>query len=113
MQTFLPVMLKLVGDGILSYCDLVRTCCEEPARVFGLYPQKGSLMVGSDADLVLIDPNRSFTIREEDQQSKARLTPFQGWRAPACPALGLLRGRVIMRDGVPVGQPSGCFIRSR
>jgi len=112
VQTFLPVMLKLVGDGILSYCDLVRTCCEEPAKVFGLYPQKGSLMVGSDADLVLIDPNRSFTIREEDQQSKARLTPFQGWRAPASPALGLLRGRVIMRDGVPVGQPSGCFIRS-
>ena len=113
VQTFLPVMLKLVGDGVLTFCDLVRTCCEQPARVFGIYPQKGSLTVGSDADLVLIAPDRPFTIQSEDQQSKARLTPFDGWVAPASPLLGLLRGSVIMRDGAPVEKPKGQFLRPR
>jgi dihydroorotase len=111
VQTFLPVMLKLVGEGVLTICDLVRTCCEQPAKVFGIHPQKGSLAVGSDADLVLIAPDRPFTIRSEDQQSKARLTPFNGWVAPATPVLGLLRGNVIMRDGAPAGEPDGRFLR--
>jgi dihydroorotase len=111
VQTFLPVMLKLIGDGILDYPDLVRACCEVPAKTFGLFPQKGSFAIGADADFVLIDPRRPFTIRNEDQQSKARLTPFNGWVAPATPVLALLRGRVIMRDGVPVGEPAGRLLR--
>ena len=113
VQTFLPVMLRLIGDGILNYPDLVRTCCEVPARTFGLFPQKGSLAVGADADIVLIDPRRPFTIRNEDQESKAGLTPFNGWVVPASPVLALLRGRVVMRDGRPVGEPVGRFLRAR
>ena len=111
VQTFLPVMLKLVGDGVLDYSDLVRISCETPAKIFGLYPKKGSFAVGADADLVLIDPTRSFTIRSQDQQSKARQTPFDGWVAPATPHLVLLRGCVVMRNGHPVGEPIGRFLR--
>jgi len=89
---------------------LVRTCCAEPARLFRIYPKKGALKVGSDGDIVVVDPNKPFTIRNEDQLSKARLTPFHGWTAPATPVLALLRGMIIMRDGIPEGGPRGQFI---
>ncbi len=111
VQSFLPLMLRLVGDGVLSYSQLARACCEEPARRFGLHPRKGTLAVGADADIVIVDPSRPFTIRNEDQLSKALLTPFDGWTAPATPVLALLRGEVVMRDGRPVGPARGRFIR--
>jgi dihydroorotase len=111
VQTFLPLMLRLIGDGVITYPDLVRCCSEQPARVFGLYPQKGSLLPGADADIVIVDPNKPFVIRNESQQSKARLTPFDGWTAPATAILALQRGRIIMRDGEPVGPPAGRFVR--
>jgi dihydroorotase len=113
VQTLLPLMLRLVGDGALTYQDLVRCCCEAPARLFDLYPQKGTLEIGADADVVIVDPKRPFTIRNEDQESKARQTPFAGWTAPASPVLAMLRGKIIMRDGKPVGQPAGRFVSPR
>jgi dihydroorotase len=110
LQTFLPLMLRLVGEGVLDYPGLVRACCEGPSRLFGIYPKKGTLEVGSDADVVIIDPNKPLTIRNQDQQSKARLTPFDGWIAPATPELVLLRGTVVMRGGRPEGAPRGRFV---
>jgi dihydroorotase len=111
VQTMLPLMLRMVGDGLITYPDLVRICCERPAALFGLAGRKGSLSIGADADLVVVDPERPFTIRNEDQQSKARISPFHGWTAPATPELTMLRGAVIMRNGVPEGVASGRFVR--
>jgi dihydroorotase len=110
VQTFLPLMLRLVGEDVLDYPSLVRTCCEEPSRLFGIFPKKGALKIGSDADIVIVDPKRPFMIRNEDQESKARLTPFDGWSVPASPILALLRGTVIMREGRPEGPPIGQFV---
>jgi dihydroorotase len=112
VQTFLPLMLKLVEEGVLDYPRLVRTCCANPARLFGLYPRKGSLQVGSDADLVMVDPSRPMTIRNQDQLSKARNVPFDGMTAPGTPVLACLRGTVIMRNGRPIGPPVGRFVRA-
>ncbi|HYJ44350.1 MAG TPA: dihydroorotase family protein, partial [Xanthobacteraceae bacterium] len=81
VQTFLPLMLKLVEEGVLDYPRLVQICCATPARVFGLYPRKGSLQIGSDADFVIVDPSRPMTIRNQDQFSKARNVPFDGMTA--------------------------------
>jgi dihydroorotase len=112
LQSFLPVMLRLVADGVIGYSRLVQSCCAMPARLFGLYPRKGALAVGSDADFVVIDTSRSMEIRNEDQLSKAKNVPFAGLTSPATPTLAGLRGRVVMRDGRPVGPPTGRFLRA-
>ncbi len=111
VQTLLPLLLKLVGDKAISYADLVRCACEQPARIFGLYPQKGTLAPGSDADLVVVDTGRPMRIRNADQASKAARTPFDGWEIPASPRLTLLRGEPVAADGKLAGPPRGRFVR--
>jgi dihydroorotase len=112
VQTFLPLMLHLIEQGVLDYPGLVRSCCANPARLFGLYPRKGALKIGSDADLVIVDPQRPMTIRNEDQLSKMQQTPFEGLRIAARPVMAFLRGRLIMRDGRPAGLAVGRFVRA-
>jgi dihydroorotase len=111
VQTLLPLMLRLVADKVIDYPRLVEACCEAPARLFGLFPAKGALRPGSDADLVVIDPRLPFVIRNEDQLSRARLTPFDGWRAPASQVLTMLRGKIIARGMQVVCGPNGRFVR--
>jgi dihydroorotase len=87
VQTMLPLLLRLVAEAVLSYADLSRVACERPARIFGLYPRKGTLHPGADADFVVVDPARPMRIRNADQASKAGRTPFDGWTAPATPLM--------------------------
>ena len=111
VQTLLPLLLKLVEEKILDYGDLLRVACEMPARIFGLYPQKGALLPGSDADIVLVDPARPMRIRNADQASKAGRTPFDGWETPATPRMTLLRGEPVSSEGKIIGAPRGRFVR--
>lgn len=111
VQTLLPLMLYMVQHRLIDYSMLVKCCCEIPAKTFGLFPQKGSVQVGADADLVIIDPSKATTIRDEDQLSRARATPFHGWSIESSVKLTLLRGNVIARDGKLTGDPAGCFLR--
>lgn len=113
LQTLLPLMLNEVARGRLSLADVVALCAERPARLFGLYPQKGALEPGSDADLVLVDPKREASIENDAQWSRARITPFAGWRVRGWPVATLLRGRVVMRDGRIVGSPAGALVVPR
>lgn len=113
VQTLLPLLLKLVSDRVLSYADLVRVACEQPARIFGLYPRKGTLRPGSDADLVLVDRARPMRILNADQASKAGRTPFDGWTIPASPRMTLLRGEAVWQDGKIAGAPRGRFVSSK
>lgn len=110
LQTFLPLMLDQVARGRLTLQDLVRTCSETPARLFDLYPRKGCLQPGSDADLVIVDPARSMMITNDNQYSKARNTPFAGWSIQGCPVLTMVRGHVVMSDGRIEGSPLGEFV---
>ena len=110
LQTFAATMFELVERDVLSISDLVRVCSERPARLFGLFPRKGSLARGADADLILVDPNGSTEIRNEDQYSKAVVTPFAGRRCRGRVELVLLRGKVIAREGKVEGVPTGQFV---
>jgi dihydroorotase len=110
VQTLLPLLLKMVAERMLSYEDVARVACEGPARIFGLYPRKGALVPGADADFVIVDPARPMRIRNADQASKAGRTPFDGWSVPATPVKTFLRGALIASEGAVSGARRGEFL---
>jgi dihydropyrimidinase len=89
----------------------VRHCAERPARLFNLYPKKGAIAPGSDADLVILDPSRRMAVRDCDQYSKADYTTLAGRTVSCLIEQVLLRGRTISREGKCDGPPGGCFVR--
>lgn len=111
VQTLLPLMLHMVEKRLIDYPMLVRSCCEIPARTFGIFPQKGWIGPGADADLVVVDPSKPMTIRDQDQLSRAQATPFHGWEIRSSTILTLLRGKIIAREGKPTGSPVGRFLK--
>jgi dihydropyrimidinase len=86
--------------AIQHFVDLVSTM---PAKLFGLFPRKGTIAPGSDADLVIFDPDRTMTISAATQHQRVDYTPYEGMRVQGVPAIVLLRGKVIVRDGEYVG----------
>jgi dihydropyrimidinase len=88
-----------VTRGRISLQTFVAAFATNPARIFGLYPQKGTIAVGSDADLVLFDPARTQIIDERVLHSRAGYDPFHGFEVRGVPVMTLSRGEVIARDG--------------
>lgn len=88
-----------VNGGRITLPRLVQVMCENPAKIFGLYPRKGSLQVGSDADLVIIDPALKYTISENDLHSNADFTIFEGKEITGAPVFSMQRGEVIIENG--------------
>jgi dihydroorotase len=99
------LMLTGVNEGRISLNDYVRMACEAPAKAFGLYPRKGALRPGSDADVVLVDLTRKSTIEMEALHSIGRATPFDGLVTTGLPVLTMVRGKTVAKDGQPVGLP--------
>ena len=106
VETAMPLMLTEVNHGRFTLNQYVRWASENPAKAWGLYPRKGTLMVGSDADLVIVDLNRESVIHGEAFHSKGKLTPFEGVKVKGLPVCTIVRGQVVMRDGEIVGTPS-------
>jgi dihydropyrimidinase len=95
----------------MSLSQMVRLLSAGPARAFGLYPQKGSLHVGTDADIVLFDPEDSWTISAENMHSAAGYSVYDGFRVMGKVVMTYLRGRLIMGDEVYLGKPGeGRFV---
>src|SRR6266699_3853863 len=90
--------------GIQHFVDLIATA---PARLFGLYPRKGTIAPGSDADLVIFNPERKMTISAATQHQHVDYTPYEGMQVQGIPETVLLRGGVIVRDGEYVGGKGG------
>ncbi len=108
IETLLPMTYAGgVNTGRISLVRLVQVLCENPARVFGLYPQKGTLRVGSDADLVVFDPTRPFTIKAENQHSRVGYTLYEGREVLGWPEMSFQRGQPVLRDGAIAAAP-GC-----
>ncbi len=99
VETTMRLMLNAVNEGLLTLNQLVRLCSERPARLFNLYPRKGCIQAGADADLILVDMERRETLRDEDIVSKCRWTPFNGWKVKGAPVMTLVRGQVVMEEG--------------
>jgi dihydroorotase len=105
VETTLTMLLNAVAEGRLSLERLVQLVAETPARLYGLYPRKGALQVGSDADLVLVDLAAERVLRDEDVVSKAGWTPYTGRHVFGRPTHTFSRGRLVARDGQPTGSP--------
>jgi allantoinase len=110
VETLAPVMVDTMLRGRISPERLAWVLSEGTARLYGLYPRKGSLRPGSDADLTLVDPSVRRTVRNIGLHSKQPLSPWDGVVLQGWPIMAILRGQVIMRDGEPVGEPAGRFI---
>jgi dihydropyrimidinase len=94
-----------VNKGRISLPRLVQLLAETPAKIFGYYPKKGTIASGSDADLVLFDPVRSWTIEQANQHSLAGYSLYEGRECLGRPVWVMQRGRVLVEDGQLVGTP--------
>ncbi|MCU1668358.1 MAG: dihydropyrimidinase [Blastococcus sp.] len=88
-----------VGKGRLSVERFVEISSTNPAKIFGLYPTKGALVVGADADIVVLDPDVDVELEQADMQSRSDYDPYVGFAGRGWPAVVLSRGDVVMRDG--------------
>ena len=94
-----------VAKGRISLQTFVSAFATTPAKLFGLYPRKGTIAVGSDADLLLLDPAGAQTIDERQLHSRAGYDPFHGFAIRGVPRLTLSRGEVVARDGRLLSRP--------
>ena len=114
VQTFLPLMLDAALRGRMPITKIPELMARNPARLFGLYPRKGSLSVGSDGDLAIVDPRAEWTIRAEDLYAKHPITPFDGWRLRGRVAYTVVRGTIVAESGrVTVSEPRGEWVVRR
>jgi dihydropyrimidinase len=98
-ETLLTVTYqKGVNEGRVDLCTLIRALSETPAKIFGLYPQKGILQTGSDADLVIFDPAGRHTISQDTQHSNAGYSLYEGLECLGAPTLVMQRGNIIVED---------------
>ncbi len=106
IETMLPVMYDAAVAGRkMQVSRLVQVMSENPARLMGLYPRKGALQVGSDADLVIFDQRRRHTVTAATQHSGAGYTLYEGRVVAGAPVLTMQRGEVIVEQGQVVAQP--------
>jgi len=102
IELLLPLMLRHVADGRISLERLAPLLTENTARAYGIFPQKGWIGVGADADFAVVDMDQQYTIRIDDMKSKAKAINklFDGETTIGRPIYTIVRGRVVMDRGV-------------
>ena len=115
LETILPMLFSAgVRTGRISLDRLVELTSTSPARLFGLYPRKGTIAVGSDADLVVLDPQLSRTIDGQSMQSNADYSVYDGQLVHGWPRFTVSRGDVVLEDGKVLAEPGrGQWLRQR
>ena len=100
-----------VVKGRISMNKFVETACTNPAKIYGLYPKKGVLLPGSDADLIIINPDKKRILKHADMHSAVDYTAYEGMEVSGAIDLVMQRGNVIVNDNVFVGEKgAGEFI---
>lgn len=105
-----PVAIATSFEGQLGPEDLCRLMSENPARVFGMYPRKGCLAEGSDADVCVWDPQARWTIRAATQHQAVDYTPLEGFEAHGRAKAVFVNGVLAARDGEPTGAQPGRYV---
>lgn len=116
MQLLLPLMMTWVYEGKITLDRVLRVCCENPARLFGLFPRKGcaTSVVGADADLVIVNPNRRMSISHDNFLSKSKdgLIMYDGFESKVTVEKTIFRGKVVYEEERGfIGPPMGTVIK--
>jgi dihydropyrimidinase len=108
LETLAPLVYS---EGVarrgLPLSWMARVLAENPARIFGLFPRKGAIRVGADADLTIWDPAAEWTIEQRQHLSVAGYTPYEGWRVRGRPWMTLVRGHVVLNPDGALEQKPG------
>jgi allantoinase len=115
VETLFPLMFSegVIKRG-LSPVKLAQILCEQPARRFQLYPRKGRIALGADADFAILDPSICWKIRGSEMHSSARWTPYEGIKVQGKVVRTILRGKVIFNgEEVAARAGDGHFIAAR
>jgi dihydroorotase len=110
LETTLPLLLTQYNQGHITITDIKRLLCEKPAEIFNL-PGKGYIKNEMDADIVVIDLKREGIIKPENFHSKAKYTPFEGFKFKGMPVMSLVRGKVVMEEN-KIFENQGKFVYS-
>ncbi len=111
----LPILwTKAVNSGRLSVNDFVAITSTNPAKIFGMYPKKGTVLPGSDADLVIWDPEKDVIYGKNQAQHRTDYNLYEGWRLKGFPEKVMLRGQIIVDGNTWYGKKGqGKFIRRK
>jgi dihydropyrimidinase len=112
VETRLPILFSEgVGKGRITLNEFVALTSTNHAKTYGLYPKKGTIAVGSDADIVLWDANRAVTISQNLMHGGCDYTPYEGIKVKGWPVSTMLRGKFVVRDGKLSGKPGdGAYV---
>ena len=112
VETVMATMLSVgVHERGMSLNHFVKICSENAARTWDIFPRKGSLQVGTDGDLTVIDLDKEITVDRHKLHSKNHVTPWHGWTLKGVPVATILRGQIVMRDGeLIVQKPGGMMV---
>ncbi|HLI27237.1 MAG TPA: dihydroorotase family protein [Chloroflexota bacterium] len=105
------MLSEFVNTGKLTLHEYVALTSWNPAHIWQVYPQKGHIAVGADADLTFVDLEQRWEIDRFQLHSKHKVTPFHGWQGRGLPVWTMVRGQLVVRDGQLVGEPRGRLVR--
>lgn len=111
IETRLPLLFAGIAAGRLDLPRFVALTATNPARIYGLYPRKGTLAIGADADIAIWDPEREVTITNARLHHAVDFTPYEGIAVKGWPVLTFSRGEIVWHDGAVTGTPGrGVFL---
>lgn len=106
VEMLLPIFLNTVSSEGLTISELVKLVCERPAEIFGI-PNKGRIMEGYDADLVIVDMEIEKKVERKNLLSKAGWSPYEGLMLKGWPIMTIVNGEIVYKNGKIEGKPSG------
>ncbi len=106
VELMLPLLLTAVASGKCTYENVADWVCHHPSQIYGL-KNRGTIEIGKAADLVLVDPNKTLDVRNENQKTKCAWTPWNGQTLVGCPVMTIVNGRIVVEDRTLVEEQAG------
>lgn len=111
-EHYISLLLNEVNKGKISIEQLIQVCSSNVAKIFKIYPRKGSLQICTDADITIVDLNKEMTITSDNLYTKVGWTPYEGCEVKGVPIYTIVRGNIVMEEGEVIGKPGyGEFIK--